>query len=301
LLSSKVWSPAQSESTFENKNNPLHQISSFPQNITKSKHGSHSLPLSPRCHLVQRRKWPAHPGLLSRHPRLHQRVILRHRQGMAHQIRGRRGQSQAQQRNCRGRLEQWNSGKQTPVHGVESVAKQKLDPRILPEWSKSSLRGKIYLPHTHEGLAAAYNSHQRVYSGGAAGSWTDGALTRGTQFIAAPYSQVSGVGYESGSDTLRVYYQDKENKIREIVLNGPTETWSNGTNELPVAAAGTSLSACALPSRPDSLWVYCQTPDMKLCEMQFQDGRWFKGKLEPYPLPDRRSGCLLSIRRTFRS
>jgi hypothetical protein len=88
---------------------------------------------------------------------------------------------------------------------------------------------------------------QRVYSGGGAGDWRDGALTTGkTKFYAASYSQLSVLGYGVGSNTLKVYYQDTQQQIREIILHATNERWYDGTHELPIAVAGTSLSASSL-------------------------------------------------------
>jgi len=108
---------------------------------------------------------------------------------------------------------------------------------------------------------------ERVYSGGAGGEWTDGALTKGETFIAAPYSKIAAVGFGSGLKELRVYYQDATNKVREIKLDVPKETWYDGTNNLPVAVPGTSISTMATTARPGQLlWVYYQLPDMKFVE-----------------------------------
>jgi hypothetical protein len=129
------------------------------------------------------------------------------------------------------------------------------------------------------------------------GIWKDGELTTGSnKFFAAPHSQLSVISYMPGIDAIHLFFQDRSHKIREIMY---TSSWKAGTNALPMAAAGTSLSACALESQPGYMWLYCQDTDMKPIEMQYQGGNWFKGKC---PNPIRRLACLLlSLHRTFRT
>jgi len=120
---------------------------------------------------------------------------------------------------------------------------------------------------------------ERVYSAGAAGSWYDGALTTKEKFIAAPYSKIAAVGFGSGLKELRVYYQDPTERVREIKLDVPNETWYDGTNNLPPAVPGTSISAMATTARPGQLlWVYYQLPNMNFVEwMMDPEERWSPG------------------------
>ncbi|KAI1460350.1 hypothetical protein F4805DRAFT_454774 [Annulohypoxylon moriforme] len=121
---------------------------------------------------------------------------------------------------------------------------------------------------------------ERYYSGGAAGSWKDGSLTTKKKFIAAPYSQVatvsSGVGSGPSLKELRVYYQDTDNRVREVVLSIQNETWLDGTHSLPVAVPATSISAIMVDAYPR---VYLQLPSMQPAEwVTDSSGNWTRGK-----------------------
>jgi hypothetical protein len=68
--------------------------------------------------------------------------------------------------------------------------------------------------------------------------------------------------------------------VREIKLDVSNETWYDGTNDLPVAVPGTSISAIATTASPNQLlWVYYQLPDMKFVEwLMNPKGNWYPGK-----------------------
>lgn len=123
---------------------------------------------------------------------------------------------------------------------------------------------------------------ERCYTGGGAGEWSDGSLTR-AKIQAAPYSQVGAVPFSLGSYDVRVYYQDTENKVREAVLNPGTETWANGSANLPTAIPGTSISAVSSDNRPNQrVWVYYQQANTRPIEYQLKsDGGWVVGGYNP--------------------
>ncbi|KAI5810735.1 hypothetical protein BZA77DRAFT_163126 [Pyronema omphalodes] len=118
---------------------------------------------------------------------------------------------------------------------------------------------------------------ERIYEGGAAGSWHDGTLSVSHDFKAAPYSQLSCIGYEE-NDTLRVYYQDTSNKLREIYFDG--SRWKDGDNSLPTATPGSSISANAHKGRAVR-WIYYQDTSMNPKEIQHIGGSWKNGGYAP--------------------
>ncbi|EAQ84487.1 predicted protein [Chaetomium globosum CBS 148.51] len=126
------------------------------------------------------------------------------------------------------------------------------------------------------------NGTQRCYSGGAAGGWYDGALTR-ARFQAAPYSQVGAVPFSVDNADIRVYYQDNENKVAEAVLQPATETWVKGNLDLPPAIPGTSISAVSSANRPNQrVWVYYQLANTQPVEYVLQPQRgWVVGGYNP--------------------
>ncbi|KAI5784858.1 hypothetical protein FPQ18DRAFT_352624 [Pyronema domesticum] len=118
---------------------------------------------------------------------------------------------------------------------------------------------------------------ERIYEGGAAGSWHDGTLSVSHNYKAAPYSKLSCIGYEE-DETLRVYYQDTSNKLRELTFNG--SRWQDGDSSLPTATPGSAISANAHKGRAVR-WIYYQDTAMNPKELQFIGGSWNNGGYAP--------------------
>ncbi|CCX34725.1 Similar to Fucose-specific lectin; acc. no. P18891 [Pyronema omphalodes CBS 100304] len=118
---------------------------------------------------------------------------------------------------------------------------------------------------------------ERIYEGGAAGSWHDGTLSISHDFKAAPYSKLSCIGYDQ-YESLRVYYQDTSNKLRELIFDG--SKWKEGDNSLPTACSGSAISANAHKERQDR-WIYYQDVSMNPKEIWYDGSRWNNGGFNP--------------------
>ncbi|KAI0383273.1 hypothetical protein F5Y04DRAFT_278979 [Hypomontagnella monticulosa] len=125
---------------------------------------------------------------------------------------------------------------------------------------------------------------ERCCTEGKTGTWTDGALTTNHQFMAAPYSQVGAVSFDSGLKEIRTYYQDTANKVCEVLFDNDTSAWFRGTNISQLAEAGTSISVIASASCPRRLLrIYYQLPNSKFLEcIMNRGGHWFRGGFSPH-------------------
>jgi Fungal fucose-specific lectin len=116
---------------------------------------------------------------------------------------------------------------------------------------------------------------ERMYNGGE--QWEDGSL-RLYDFKAAPFSQLaaSSVGDNDRDVRIRVYFQDTDLRIQELVLNN---TWSKTNTPFPVAFAGSSLSSVAgMPGYLNPWWIYFQDPSLNLVERWTRNGTvWRRG------------------------
>ena len=114
-----------------------------------------------------------------------------------------------------------------------------------------------------------------MYNGG--DRWEDGSLGF-YGFEAAPFSQLaaSSVGNNDRDVRIRVYFQDTDRRIQELVLNN---TWSKTSTSLPVAFAGSSLSSVTgMPDYPNRWWIYFQDPSLNLVEWWARNGTgWRQG------------------------
>jgi Fungal fucose-specific lectin len=107
--------------------------------------------------------------------------------------------------------------------------------------------------------------------------WEDGSLCF-YRFEAAPFSQLaaSSVGNNDRDVKIRVYFQDTNLHIQELVLNN---TWSKTSTPFPVAFAGSSLSsATGMPRYPNRWWIYFQDLSLNLVEWWTKNGTgWRQG------------------------
>ncbi|TFK70238.1 fucose-specific lectin [Pluteus cervinus] len=113
---------------------------------------------------------------------------------------------------------------------------------------------------------------ERMYTGGSSG-WTNGGMTG--RYQAAPYSRLGAVSFRNG-EHIRVYYQDSANKLREAIYRS-TQGWTEGTDKLPVALAGTAIGAGTNPNGNGQLWVYSQASNLKLQEYWYDNTSWSQG------------------------
>jgi hypothetical protein len=104
-----------------------------------------------------------------------------------------------------------------------------------------------------------------------------------SNFVAAPYSKVSAtsyavVGLPGVSPTVRVYFQDETNKLREVIWN-QLNGWTEGFTGFPTAIPGTSLSALSA-LHPDGtlqfLRLFFQQTNTTVINWLF-DGAWSQG------------------------
>lgn len=118
---------------------------------------------------------------------------------------------------------------------------------------------------------------QRCYSGGAAGEWYDGELTG--KYEAAPYGQISAISFQHGDVfRIRIYFQGTDDKVHELCRDNQNP-WTLGA-EFPVTVKGTCIASSCLAARPNYIWLFFQTPDLKIIEYLYQgSGSWKQGKL----------------------
>ncbi|TFK65924.1 fucose-specific lectin [Pluteus cervinus] len=127
---------------------------------------------------------------------------------------------------------------------------------------------------------------ERCYEGKSGGSvdtesspWTNGSLTG--KFHAAPYSRLGAMCLNDG-EQIRVYFQEKSNKLKEVVYK--SGHWTEGTHKLPTAFPGTDIAATHNPCHEyrGQMWLYFQCPDLKLMEFwnNGKDDNWKEGSFK---------------------
>ncbi|KAL7265850.1 hypothetical protein RUND412_011622 [Rhizina undulata] len=166
----------------------------------------------------------------------------------------------------------WDQGTGWNLRGNGLVVKAKLNsPIAVVSWA-SGTQIRVYYLNDQNRVS------EKVYSGGAAGQWTDGGLnSRNLQ--AAPYSQLAASQIGEGADLrIHVYFQDASNKIQEEIW---ASGWSKGSNTLPTALIGSSLASFALAASPGRWWLYYQDTSLKLKEVLFVNGSYAAGGYNP--------------------
>ncbi|KAI1356759.1 fucose-specific lectin [Xylaria sp. FL0043] len=118
-----------------------------------------------------------------------------------------------------------------------------------------------------------YNSKQS--------SWWSGALTK-QKFRVAEASKVAAV-YWSEKNNIRVYAQDPDNKIQELVYTDDGG-WRKGA-VLPTAEVGSSLAAVRWEKSGTHLRVYYLAPGSTVKEHCYEDSRWFDGEFSINNIP----------------
>ncbi|CUS06666.1 unnamed protein product [Tuber aestivum] len=136
-------------------------------------------------------------------------------------------------------------------------------------------------------LSTAYSSIERVYfigegdkivercySKGKEG-WYEGVLTG--MVTTAHYSSLSAIRLDvRGTGFIRVYYQDKDNAIREVCKDGVGK-WFYG-HKFPPAIQGTSISCSQIPGKGFYHWLFYQKPDTTFVEHLMREGsQWKEG------------------------
>ncbi|KAL7270489.1 hypothetical protein RUND412_006804 [Rhizina undulata] len=155
----------------------------------------------------------------------------------------------------------WDQGRGWNLRGDGIIVKAKLNsPIAVVSWA-SGVQIRAYYLNEQDCVC------EKVYSGGS--GWTDGGLNS-YKLQAAPYSQLAAAQIGEGSDLrIHIYYQDPTNKLREHIWDSG---WYNGSNTLPVALNGTSLSSFALASSPGCWWLFYQDNSLKLKETYYTPG-----------------------------
>ncbi|KAH8144365.1 uncharacterized protein LAJ45_11654 [Morchella importuna] len=134
-------------------------------------------------------------------------------------------------------------------------------------WRNSGKELRLYTVRSDGAIA------ERCYSGG---EWYDGELTG--VFVAAKYSQLAAAAFETSNGTIsiRVYYQDPDNKIHEACRDG-SEPWFDG-NIFETAIAATSIAVSQIPGREWYLWLFFQRPNTEFVEWLMQaSSSWKQG------------------------
>lgn len=83
----------------------------------------------------------------------------------------------------------------------------------------------------------------------------------------------------NGARCIRVYYQDRDNMIREICKNGDG-AWFDGYTFFPAAIKATSIACSHILGETCSYFLYYQRPDSTFVEYISQNTtQWRMGKL----------------------
>ncbi|TFK63747.1 hypothetical protein BDN72DRAFT_927190 [Pluteus cervinus] len=131
------------------------------------------------------------------------------------------------------------------------VGRGKLNTGIAAISSPDGKQIRVYFLDEHYRIVERlYKGHGGSLIGGVSDSnpWTDGPLTG--KFHAAPYSRLSAICLDKG-DQFRVFFQDKSNKLKELVYKA-NQGWKESTSKLPTALAGTSIAAAHNPDHENN-------------------------------------------------
>lgn len=110
--------------------------------------------------------------------------------------------------------------------------------------------------------------------------WNDGELTG--RFTAAHYSNLAVMCFElAGIWRIRVYYQAKDNTIRECCKDGDGAWFAGYT--FPAAIVGTSIAAMSILDGPYYFCIFYQKPDTTFIQYSTHSSWWevdsFKSQL----------------------
>ncbi|TFK67187.1 fucose-specific lectin [Pluteus cervinus] len=163
------------------------------------------------------------------------------------------------------------------------VGRGKLNTGIAAISSPDGKHIRVYFLDEHYRIVErVYKGHSGGLLGGVSDSnpWTDGPLTG--KFHAAPYSRLGAICLDKG-EQLRVFFQDKSNKLKELIYK-ENQGWKESTSKLPTALAGTSIAAAHNPDHEyrGQMWLYFQSPELKLQEISNngKDDNWKEGSFK---------------------